>query len=41
VCLREPTPEVYAEVEARIAATAAKWSELLERTRAEVKRRGE
>jgi hypothetical protein len=39
VFLREPTPEVHAEVEARITATVADWSELLERTRAEVKRR--
>jgi hypothetical protein len=37
--LRDPTPEVYAEVEARIAATAAEWSELLERTRADVQSR--
>lgn len=38
VFLREPTAEVQAEVEARIAATAGEWEELLDRTRAEVKR---
>jgi hypothetical protein len=36
VILREPTPEVHAEVDARLAATAAEWEELLERTRAGV-----
>lgn len=36
VILREPTPEVHAEVEARLAATAAEWEKLLERTRAYV-----
>jgi hypothetical protein len=41
VILREPTPEVHAEVEARLAATAAEWEELLERTRAGVERQGE
>jgi hypothetical protein len=41
VILREPTPEVYAEVDARLAATAAEWGELLERTRAGVNGQGE
>lgn len=36
VILREPTPEVHAEVDARLAATAVEWGELLERTRADV-----
>lgn len=36
VVLREPTPEVHAEVDARLAATAAEWGELLERTRADL-----
>jgi hypothetical protein len=39
IILREPTPEVYAEVEARIARAAAEWRELCETTRAEVERR--
>jgi hypothetical protein len=41
VILREPTPEIYAEVEARIAETAAEWRELVERTRAEAERQEE
>lgn len=41
VFLREPTAEVYAEVEAQIAETAAEWRALVERTRAEVERQGE
>lgn len=36
VILREPTPEVHAEVDARLATTAAEWAALLERTRADV-----
>ena len=31
VVLREPTPEVHAEVEARLTATAAEWEDLLGR----------
>jgi hypothetical protein len=41
VILREPTPEVHAEVDARLAATAAEWGELLERTRADVDSQGD
>jgi hypothetical protein len=41
VFLREPTAEVYAEVEAEIAAKAAEWRALAERTRAELERHRE
>jgi hypothetical protein len=37
--LREPTPEVHAEVDALLAGYAAEWTRLCERTRADVERR--
>ena len=37
--LREPTPEVHAEVEARVAAAEAEWEALCQTTRADVERR--
>lgn len=39
VILREPTSEVYAEVEARIAEIASEWRELVEKTRGDVEGR--
>ena len=39
VILREPTPEVYSEVEARMVAAAGEWQDLLEKTHADVERR--
>lgn len=36
VVLREPTAEVYAEVDARIAEMAAEWTALVEKTRIQV-----
>jgi hypothetical protein len=39
VVLREATPQVHAEVEARIVAAAAAWDALCETTRADVERR--
>jgi hypothetical protein len=41
VFLREPTAEVYAEVEAQTAETAAEWHALVERVRGEVERHRE
>lgn len=39
VVLREPTSEVYAEVDAQLAEMAAEWRELVEKTRGEVEGR--
>ena len=39
VILREPTAEVYAEVESRVAAEQAEWRALCETTRAEIEKR--
>lgn len=39
VILREPTREVYAEVDARMDELAAEWRELLARTRADLQAR--